>query len=158
MEKSAPKKIYDLNEARERISAYCAYQERSHRQVEEKLMSYGLLEEARGQLIMELIQQNFLNEERFARSYVRGKFRIKKWGRYKIVQQLKFHRIGAYALKQGLKEIDEDVYLETLKAVIEKKWGETKLSNNFQKKGKVARYAISRGYEGDLVWDILGAY
>ncbi len=149
------KKIYDLNIAREKIAAYCAYQERSQRQVEEKLYTYGLQEEARGLLMMELIQQNFLNEERFARAFARGKFRIKKWGKNKIRQHLKHHRISDYALKKAYLEIDGDEYWETLKNIAEKKWAASKLTKTYQKKGKVAQYLISRGYENDLVWECL---
>ncbi len=149
------KKIYDLDEAREKIQAFCAYQERSQRQVEEKLTSYGLAEEARGQLLVELIQQNFLNEERFARAFVRGRFRIKKWGKNKIRQQLKHHRISAYIMRKAFSEIDETLYLETVRIQAQKKWEATPDKNAFRKKGKVAQYLITRGYESPLVWEVL---
>lgn len=151
------RKIYTLSEAREKIAAYCAYQERSQRQVEEKLYTYSLDEHERGQLIIELIQQNFLNEERFARAFARGKFRIKKWGKNKIRQHLKYHRISEYVLKKAYLEIDGDEYWETLKSIAEKKWAASKLTKAYQKKGKVAQYLISRGYENDLVWECLNS-
>ncbi len=149
------KKIYDLSEAREKIQAYCAYQERSHRQVEEKLQSYGMGEEASGVLLVELIQENFLNEERFARAFARGRFRIKHWGRNKIRQHLKHHRISDYALKKAFSEIDEADYQRTLEDLAQKKWEATRLRNSFNRKGKVAQYLISRGFEADLVWEVL---
>jgi regulatory protein len=149
------KKIYDLDEAREKIQAYCAYQERSHREVEEKLRSYGLLEEASGMLLVELIQHNFLNEERFARAFVRGRFRIKQWGRNKIRQHLKHHRISEYALKKAFTEIDKEDYHQALETLAAKKWLATTLKDSFKRRGKVAQYLISRGFEPDLVWEVL---
>ena len=152
--KSASEKIYDLNEAREKIRGFCAYRERSHREVREKLYSYGLIEDAVDLLLTELIHENFLNEERFARSFVRGKFRIKKWGRRKIIQALKFHEISDFVLRKSLEEIDDEKYQDTLTKILEKRIA-SKSGSLFQKKGDAARYAQSRGYESDLVWDLL---
>ncbi len=149
------KKIYDLQEAREKIRAFCVYRERSQREVRDKLYSYGLKTETVNLLLSELIQDNYLNEERFACAFVRGKFNIKKWGRNKIKNELFRHYLSDYILKKAFAEIDEEKYLETLALVIEKKWNLTKISNAFQKKGKVANYIISRGFEPDLVWSIL---
>ncbi len=148
-------KIYDLNEAREKIAAFCAYRERSQVEVREKLFSYGLIPEVVDELIMELIQQNFLNEERFARAFVRGKFRIKKWGRQKIKSALYRHGLSVYVLQKAFEEIDDKAYDNTLNDLLEKKYRETRDLNVFRKKGRVARWLISRGFEPDIVWDKL---
>lgn len=153
--KPATNKIYDLDEAREKIRAYCAYRERSHWEVGEKLRSYGLIEEVVNQLVSELIQENYLNEERFARSFVRGKFRQKKWGRQKIRQALYQHRLSDYVLRQAFSEIDEETYLKTLRELSAKKEASLNDRNTFVRRRKLAAYLIRKGYESDLVWDLI---
>lgn len=106
---------------------------------------------------MELIQGNFVNEERFARAFVRGKFRIKKWGRNKIKQALYPHKLSAYVLKKAFSEIDEQEYQRVLEEVIAKKASTVKLKNQFDRNGKIAQYAISRGFESDMVWELVKA-
>lgn len=150
-----PKKQYSIQEAREKIRAFCAYRERSQYEVRNKLYEYGLYTDAVNEEISALIQENFLNEERFARAYVRGKFLIKKWGRIKIRQGLYPHQLSDYILKKAFSEIDEDLYFETLREIIDKKSREVKLKNEFQRNGKIAQYAMSRGFEPDLVWEIV---
>ncbi len=149
------KKRYSIQEAREKIRAFCAYRERSQYEVKNKLYDYGLYTDAVNEEISNLIQENFLNEERFARAFVRGKFSIKKWGRIKIKQALYPHQLSDYILKKAFSEIDEDDYLNTLEQIIEKKGREVKLKNEFQRNGKIAQYAISRGFEPELVWDLI---
>ena len=151
-------KVYSLDVARVKIQKYCAYQERCHKEVSDKLYSFGLGEEARNMLTMELMQDNYLNEERFAQAYVSGKFRIKKWGKTKIKLKLKEKRVSAPCIAIGLKEIDYDEYLKTLNDVIEHKWHLTKETNAYKKKGKVASYAYSRGFESALIWEALEEY
>lgn len=149
------KKYLTLNEAVTKLARYCAYQKRSQQEVRDKLYSLGLhsddVEEAIGQLITE----DFINEERFTRAYVGGKFRVKKWGRVKILDGLRHHRISDYCIKKGFEEIDPVDYEKTLKILIEKKTATLKDEDAFVKKQKVARYAISRGFEADLVWEII---
>ncbi|AEV32635.1 hypothetical protein Oweho_1647 [Owenweeksia hongkongensis DSM 17368] len=144
-----------MQEAREKIRAFCAYRERSQYEVRERLYEYGLYTDAVNQEISSLIQENFLNEERFARAFVRGKFSIKKWGRVKIKQALYPHQLSDYVLKKAFTEIEEDDYLKTLQDVIEKKARTVKLKNEFERNGKIAQYAISRGFEPSLVWEII---
>lgn len=150
-----PKKQYSIQEAREKIRAFCAYRERSQYEVRERLYEYGLYTDAVNQEISALIQENFLNEERFARAFVRGKFSIKKWGRVKIKQALYPHQLSDYILKKAFSEIDEEDYLQTLEQVIEKKAKTVKLKNEFERNGKIAQYVISRGFEPSLVWEII---
>ena len=144
-------KVYDLQIAREKIQAYCAYQERCHQEVMKKLTSLGLIPEAIEMLVGELMQFNFLNEERYARSFARGKFRIKKWGRIKIKQELKKREIYSKCIEYAMEEIDGDAYYETLKEVLRKKSQNEKETNLYKRKAKLTRYLVSRGYEYDLI-------
>ena len=148
-------KIYDLNIAREKIQAYCAYQERCHMEVSMKLKSWGLIQEAIDLLIIELIQFNFLNEERYARSYARGKFRIKKWGKLKIRMALKKREVYFKCIDFAMLEIDDKTYLNTLKELLQKKNDVLKETNSYKRKIKLIRYLVTRGYEYDLIHDAL---
>ena len=144
-------KVYDLQIAKEKIQAYCAYQERCHQEVTKKLKSWGLIPDAVDMLLAELMQHNFLNEERYARSFARGKFRIKKWGRIKIRLELKKREIYSKCIEFAMQEIDEDAYYETLKEVLQKKSNLEKEIHPYKRKAKLTRYLVSRGYEYDLI-------
>ena len=144
-------KSYTVDEATKVLEHFCAYQERCHKEVEQKLYDLRMIPEAKEKIILHLLQHNFLNEERFAKAYVRGKFSIKKWGRIKIVNQLKFKNISAYNIKSGLKEINEDAYVATLQKIAEKKLALIREPNSFKKKNKLFTFLISKGYETALV-------
>lgn len=148
-------KIYDLNEAREKIRAFCLYRERSQQEVATKLQQYGLIPEVRDSLISELIQERYLDEERFARAFVRGKYKIKKWGRYKIKQALYPHHLSDYILKKAFSEIEADQYYRNLCELAAKRWPITKGANEYQRKLKLRSYLGSRGYESDLVQEAI---
>ena len=148
-------KIYDLHTAREKIQAYCAYQERCHMEVTIKLKSWGLIQEAIDLLIVELIQYNFLNEERYARSFARGKFRIKKWGKIKIRTALKKRDVYFKCIDLAMLEIDDKTYLNTLKELLQKKNDILKETNLYKRKMKLISYLVNRGYEYDLIHDTL---
>ena len=148
-------KTYDLHTAREKIQSYCAYQERCHMEVTMKLKSWGLIQEAIDLLIVELIQFNFLNEERYARSFARGKFRIKKWGKLKIRMALKKRDINFKCIDLSMLEIDDKTYLITLKELLQKKNDILKETNSYKRKMKLIRYLVNRGYEYDLIHDAL---
>ena len=105
---------YTLSEATKKLERYCAYQERCHKDVTSKLKEMRMIPEAIDQIITHLIQENYLNEERFAQSFARGKFNIKKWGRNRIVNELKQRHISSYNIKSAFAEIDDALYLETL--------------------------------------------
>ena len=145
---------YSLLEARQKIEAFCAYQERCDQEVRKKLNSWHLYQEDVDILIADLISHNFLNEERFAKSFVSGKFRIKKWGRIKIKQALKQKQISNYSINKGLEEIDSDEYLETLAELAIKK---SRLINGdtWQQYTKLQRYLNGKGFERDLIIDTL---
>ena len=148
-------KIYDLHTAREKIQAYCAYQERCHMEVSMKLKSWGLIQEDIDLLIIELIQFNFLNQKRYARSFARGKFRIKKWGKLKIRMALKKREVYFKCIDLAMLEIDDKTYLNTLKELLQKKNDVLKETNSYKRKMKLIRYLVTRGYEYDLIHDAL---
>ena len=147
-------KSYTVNEATKAMEHYCAYQERCHKEVEQKLYDLKMIPEAKELIILHLLQHNFLNEERYAKAFVRGKFSIKNWGRIKIISELKFKNISSYNIKSGLKEIDENTYLKTLQSLAEKKLRLIKESNSFKKKNKLSSYLISKGFETSLVYKV----
>ncbi len=149
---SSVKKRYTPTQALAKIQHYCAYQERSHKEVKNKLFSYGLYPSEVDELISQLITDGFLNEERFAKAFAGGKFRIKKWGRLKIKQELESQGLTKNCVLRGLKEIEDATYRETLKELIKKKASQSTEKNPFKKRDKVARYVIGKGYESELVW------
>ena len=120
-----------------------------------KLKSWGLIQEAIDLLIVELIQFNFLNEERYARSFARGKFRIKKWGKLKIRMALKKREVNFKCIDFAMLEIDEKTYLNTLKELLQKKNDILKETNLYKRKMKLINYLVNRGYEYDLISDCL---
>ena len=146
---------YPIDESILRIKAWCDRQERCHQEVKQKLASWGVFGEDQDHILSELIENNYLNEERFAKAYVSGKFRIKGWGRKKILQGLKARNISDYCIKSGLIEIDEEEYVEFLNRLSEKKLAENSELSLFDNRGKTAQYLIRRGFEKDLVWKII---
>ncbi len=146
---------YTLKEATRKLEGYCAYQERCHKEVNQKLHDMNMIQEAIDQIVSHLIQHNFLNEERFAQSYARGKFTIKKWGRNRIVSELKFRGITKYNIKTALKEIDSDLYHSTLDALSKKRLGQITETNIQKRRKKLADYLLYRGWESHLVYEKL---
>jgi len=146
------KKKYTPRQAKLKIESYCAYQERAQQEVRDKLYDMGLHEADVENIIADLISDNFLNEERFAKAYARGKFRIKHWGKVKIIQHLKAKRITAPLIKIALKEINYDEYLEKLDQLIEKKTGGNLNKLSYTDKAKLVRYIQSKGYESDIIF------
>jgi regulatory protein len=143
-----------------KIQKYCAYQERSHQEVRNKLESFNLSSDEVSEIISRLITDNFLNEERFAKAFAGGKFRVKKWGRNKIIHELESMGLTKKCIAFGLKEIDSADYDKTLRSLIKKKAEENEESsehNLYAKRNKVARFAISKGYEPELVWETVKA-
>ena len=144
-----------LGEARVKAANYCAYQERTQQQVRDKLYSLGLRPDDVEEVLTSLITENFINEERFAKSFASGKFRLKKWGKVKIRFHLQELGLSEYCIKKGLEEIDEKEYFETLNDMVEKKLDRTKDENIYKLNWKVADYLINKGYEPELVWETL---
>lgn len=142
-------------EAKFKASNFCAYQERSQKEVRNKLYSYGLYSNEVEDLLTELILDNFVNEERFAKAFIGGKFRMKKWGKQKILLAIRQHDISDYCCRKGLEEIDKEEYIAALESIIEKKATYSLEENTYLKRNKIAAYAISRGFESELVWEIV---
>jgi regulatory protein len=134
---------------------YCSYQERSPFEVKQKLREYALPSDKVDELMDLLIDDNFINEERFAVAYVRGKFIYKKWGRNKIRMELKRRKISDYCIKKGFEEIDGDKYEEVLLGLLQKKIESLKAIKGYQKNYKAAQFVMNKGYEGDIVWSLI---
>ncbi|MFD1294833.1 regulatory protein RecX [Lutibacter holmesii] len=150
-------KTYTVDEATRLLENYCAYQERCHKEVEQKLYDLKMIPEAKEQIILHLMQHNFLNEERYAKSYARGKFNIKKWGKIKVANDLKFKNISAYNIKTALKEINDEDYYNNLQTIATKKLKLIKEPNSFKKRNKLATFLISKGYESNLVFELVNS-
>jgi regulatory protein len=147
---------YSLLEAKAKIEAWCAYQERCFFEVHTKLSSWGMDAEDSERLVAELIKAGFLNEERFSKAYCSGKFRIKRWGRIKIRQHLKAKRLSDMCIRLGMEEIDSDEYVQVIMELAQRKWGELlRERDSWAKRAKVARFLQQRGFESDLVMDAL---
>ena len=154
-QESKVNKKYTPAQSLAKIQNYCAYQERSHKEVKNKLYEYGLYSNQVDEIVSQLITDGFLNEERFAKAYAGGKFRIKKWGRVKIKHELKALGLTKNCIQRGLNEIEQADYSKTLKTLLKKKLTESKEQNLFKKRDKVARFAIGKGYEPELVWEYI---
>lgn len=133
-----------------KLRHYCAYQDRSQQEVEQKLFKLGANEQQSGEVILHLIQEGFLNEERFAKSYARGKFRMQQWGRMKIINGLRSKNVSEPLIQIALKEIDEEEYLKTLEYLIRKFYGK---SEDVQ---KTKQNLLARGFEYELVLSVIG--
>lgn len=160
--KKAGKKVYTLNQALKKAADYCALQERCQQEIRTKLYDWGLFGEEVEQCIAELISTGFINEERFAKAFAGGKFRIKKWGKIKIKNELKRKKISEYCIKKGLQEINDSDYKTALKEILLKKSKELKAlpagrqeKNIYKKMNRLASFALQKGYESELVWIII---
>lgn len=147
------KKSYTVQEALQKLSRYCVYQDRCHQEVERKLRDMNMIPEARAHIITELIQHDFLNEERFALNYVRGKFNQKGWGRVRLKQELKKRHISAYLITKALKQINEGEYLQKLSELALKKFKLMGEQDNWKSKTKLKNHLIYKGFEIHLIID-----
>ena len=153
--KNKHSKYISKEEALSKLQKYCAYQDRCHQEVRTKLINLGIYGDDLEEIIAELISDNFLNEERYARSYARGKFRMRKWGKNRILKELKFRKISDYCIRKAMTEIEDEEYRHTLEEIILKKQQFIKEKDPFKAKNKIAKYAINRGYESHLVWEMV---
>ena len=150
------RKNIGTEKARQKIRHFCSYQERSHQEVKEKLYGFGLYKVDVETLLSEMIEENYLNEERYAIAFAGGKFRIKKWGKVKIRYELKQKSISEYCTRLGLSSIDEDEYLKTLHSLFEQKRATLKSEKNiFVKKQKLRSFLMQRGFEPQLISGLL---
>ena len=148
-------KSYTLAQAQKKLEYYCAYQERCHKEVIAKLRTLGMIPSVIDKIISELIKANYLNETRFTQSFVRGKFRIKKWGKNRILQELKVRDISSFNIKLGMKEISDDNYQKTFYDLFEKRRREVKQLTKTEQKKKIFSYMSYRGWENSKVYEAL---
>jgi len=144
-----------IKEAIQKLEYYCSYQERCHNEVIEKLRSLKMTSEEIDQIVVHLIQNNFLNEERFACSFARGKHNIKYWGKVRIVNELKFRNISKYNIDKALQEISTDTYLTNFHFISERNWESIKEINPTKKKKKFCDFLLRKGFESNLVFEKL---
>jgi regulatory protein len=147
------KEVYSIKEAIQKIEHFCAYQERCHEEVVAKLRSMKMYADEIDQIVVHLISSNFLNEERFASSFARGKHRIKHWGKIRIINELKFKNISQTLINIALKEITPEEYLETFHTLAERNWETIRETNTLKKRKKFCDYLLRRGFESNLVYD-----
>lgn len=140
-------------EIKQKIEHFCSYQERCHEEVYQKLSALKASSEEKELLMVHLIESNFLNEERFAKSFVRGKHSYKKWGKIRITNELKCRKISTKLIEIALKELNIDSYLLTFSALAEKIWYSTLENNRLKKRKKCCDFLLRKGYESDLVYE-----
>lgn len=156
--KQEKKVVYTHVQAVEALQHYCAYQDRCHKEARQKLRELGYYGEPAEAVIADLITEKYLDELRFAQSFARGKFKIKRWGRMKITRELKQRDLSAYCIRKALKEIEEPDYIDVLCSDIEKHNAQELRRarySDWDRRGKVADYMIKRGFEASLVWDMI---
>lgn len=145
------KKHLTKEQALQKLKHYCAYQERCHIEVKEKLYNLGVWKKEHDEIIAALIEENYLNEERFAIAFAGGKFRVKQWGRVKIKYELKQKQVSGYCIKKALKQIDEDEYIKTLAKLAKDKYNSLKSEQYLIRKKKTMDYLLAKGYEIEWV-------
>ena len=147
------KQTYTLEEAKRKLEHYCVYQERCHKEVRQKLQGMHMIPEAMDIIIVHLIEHNFLNEERFAKAFVRGKFNIKKWGKRRLILELRKKDIAKANINTAINEINEEIYYKALDELAEKRLSTLNESNRLKKKKKLIDYLLYRGWEPHLVYE-----
>ena len=148
-------KAYTFEEIKQKLVNYCVYQDRCHYEVEQKMRDFLLIPEAKDEILLYLIQENYLNEERFVRSYIRGKFYIKHWGKTKIKQQLKLKHIAEKLINACWDEIDEHDYAATIRKIYQHYYESQSKLKDHQKAVKTIRYLMGRGFEYDAIRSIM---
>lgn len=152
------KKALTKEQARQKLRHFCGYQERCHQDVKEKLFQLGIKKKEHDELIASLIEDNYLNEERFAIAFAGGKFRIKQWGRIKIRYELNQRKVSDYSIKKALKEIAEDEYVATLRKMAERRFLELKDEQPLIRKRKTFDYLLQKGYEYELINEVCSKF
>jgi len=137
------------------MQKFCSIQDRCQSEIRTRLIEHSVYGDDLEEILADLISDDFINEERFAKAYVRGKFRIKKWGKMKIIKELKFRRISTYSINKGLKEIDYDNYLSTLDALLEKKSRTLKPKDKWERRKKLTSFATQKGYEYEVIKEVM---
>ncbi|MHA6727066.1 regulatory protein RecX [Chryseobacterium sp. A301] len=151
------KKLFTFEEIKQKLVNYCVYQDRCHYEVEQKMKDYVLIPEAKDEILLYLMKENFLNEERFVRSYIRGKFYMKSWGKNKIRQHLKQKQISEKLISSCMDEIDPEDYRKTLEKIYAQYYEKQKGLKEYAKRVKTIRYLLTRGFEYELISEISSA-
>jgi regulatory protein len=151
------KKSLTKEQTLQKLKHFCRYQERCHSEVKEKLYNLGVWNKDHDEIISSLIEEGYLNEEKFAIAFAGGKFRMKQWGRIKIKYELKQKRVSEYSIKKALKQINEEEYLKTLKNLAEGKYASLKREQWLIRKKKTTDYLLQKGYEHDLISNVIAA-
>ena len=146
---------YTFEEIKHKLEYYCSYQDRCHKEVEQKLNSFTLITALKEKVILHLIENNFINEERFAKSFARGKHNYKGWGKNRIVNELKFRNISSRIITIALKEIPEETYLENFHQLAEKHWNNITERKGSKKNKKFVDFLLRKGYETNLIYEKL---
>lgn len=149
------KKQLTKEQALQKLKHYCAYQERCHSEVKDKLYQLGVWKKDHDEIIAALIEENYLNEERFAVAFAGGKFRIKQWGRVRIKYELKQKQVSEYSIKKAMKQIDEEEYLSLLNKLAKEKYVALKNEQYLIRKKKTMDYLAAKGFEADLVRKVM---
>lgn len=149
------KDSYNLQEIKQKLEYYCVYQERCFKEIDEKLNSFFLIPAAKEEILIHLIENNYVNEERFACSFTRGKHNYKNWGRNRIKTELKFRNISSRLIEIALKEINDENYLEKFNSLAEKHWKTIKEKQGAKKNKKFIDYFLRRGFETNLIYEKL---
>ena len=148
---SVDKKLFTFEEIKQKLVNYCVYQDRCHAEVEQKMRDFVLIPEAKEEILLYLMQENYLNEERFTRSYIRGKFYIKHWGKTKIKMHLKQKGISDKLITNSFSEIDEDDYLKEIEKLKNNYSEKIQGLNDYQKKSKIIKYLLGKGFEYEVI-------
>ena len=153
-----PAKPLTPDQVLDKMAKYCAYQERCVKDVRDKLKAFEISEEEKAKILDYLLDNRFVNDERFAKSFVRGKVNQSGWGVNKIRFHLIQKGIDKDIIEEALGQTDEEVYKQRLIEILKTKAKTVKVSNDFEKKRKLAAYAMQKGFEGSLVWEVLKEY
>jgi regulatory protein len=145
------KKQLTKEQALQKLKHYCGYQERCHQEVQQKLYELGVWKKDHDEIIAALIEENYLNEERFAEAFVGGKWRMKQWGRVKIKYELKQRQVSEYCIKKAMKQIPEEEYLQVLKELATEKYAALKSDQYIVRRKKTMDYLLQKGFESELV-------
>ncbi len=148
-------KSFTFEEIKQKMVNYCVYQDRCHSEVEQKMRDFLLIPEAKDEIMLYLLKENYLNEERFTRSYIRGKFYIKSWGKTKIKSHLKFKGVSEKLINKCFDEIDDGDYRKTIQKIWEQYYSKQKMLKEYQKKSKTIKYLLSKGFEYEEVLNVL---
>jgi len=148
-------KVYTVKEATERIQSFCAIQDRCQWEVEKKMKEWEISDEIIENILTDLILDKFVDEQRFSESFCRGKFRIKRWGKVKIKNELKIKKISKNCIDKGLLQIENEEYMEVLKYLYIKKRNSLKDTNQFIRKGKIAKHLQQKGFESNMIWELI---